>query len=294
MDSGTKDRLNSICPGLGLSGLALGTMLDRAGLDRNALAGQTPQEYNEASATQRHLMGARLAMADGRVFRYAKATNIIGDCRFGLKFWAEIGDGIAYTAPLQIEAIGGTTIYVDAGAAGVVTKDQLVGGYVIVHTATDYDSQFRGIIGNTLADSDGYTTITVDAGWTKDIETGYGVEVYPNPYASVRIASAGGGGGGTPNEYSSVAGIAMLKTTAANRYLWLQTWGPVWINPHGTAGTTVTADRRGLVFDREGSISAIDESVSTDVTQQYAGFIINRESSGNGTGPPLVMLQISP
>lgn len=264
-------------------------------LQGGLLAGGTEQGIYEQSATQNYLIGTRLTTPDGRSFRYAKATNIISDHTFGLKFWNELADGIAYTAPLQVQAIGDTTILVDSGkgAAGVAVNE-FAGGYVIVHTHTDYDGQFRRIISNTVADASGYVTLTVEAGWTKDIEVGYGVEVLQNPYSSVRLCSSGGGAGGTPNEYTSVAGMALVNTLVANVFLWLQTWGPCWINPHGTAAATVTADRRGLVFDREGSISAIDESVSADVCQQYAGFIINRESVGNGTGPPLFMLQICP
>lgn len=292
MDAETIDKLNRMCPKAKSEGL--GTMLSMAGMVRNSI-NQSIQAYNEASATQKHDLGARLALDDNRVFRYAYARNIIGDCRFGLKFWDQIGDGIAYTAPLQTQTVLESTVLIDSGkGAGGVTLDQFKGGFCVVHTGTDYESQFRGITGNTVADGDGYTTITVDAVWTKAIETGYGVEIMANPWGSVRNASAGGGSGNTPNEYSSVAGIPMLTTDAADMYLWLQTWGPCWVNPHGTAGTTPTADRRGLVFDREGSISAIDESVSSDVAQQYAGFIITRESVAGGSAVPLVFLQITP
>jgi hypothetical protein len=293
MDAETRYTLNSMCPGA--KGVFLGDMLDRAGVALRSLENVPVQAYNAESATQKHKFGARLELEDSRVFRYAKATNQILDCRFGLKFWDQIGDGIAYTAPLQVQSIGDLTIKIDSGkGAGGVTKDQFANGFIVVHTGTDYDSQFRGITGNTVADGDGYTTITVDLGWTKAIETGYGVEVMASPWASVRNASAGGGSGNTPNEYSSVAGIPMLKTTATDMFIWLQTWGPCWVNPHGTAGVTPTADRRGLVFDREGSISAIDESVSSDVAQQYAGFIITRESVAGGAAVPLIFLQISP
>lgn len=257
------------------------------------IAGGEDQTVTEASLTQNFGLGAMLQKPDGRVYRYALATNIISDIRFGLKFWSELVDGIAYTAPLQVEDTGGLTILVDSGkgAAGVAVNE-LADGWLIIHTGTDYESQFRRVVSNTVADASGYVTLTVDLPFNIDIETGYGVEVCPNPWASVRLASAGGGAGGTPNEYSSVAGMPHVKTAVADMYMWLQTWGPCWVNPHGTAGTAATADRRGLVFDREGSISAIDESVSSDVAQQYAGFIIGRESSGNGTGPPLVFLQI--
>ncbi|GAJ09257.1 unnamed protein product, partial [marine sediment metagenome] len=229
-----------------------------------------------------YLVGTRRISPDGRVYRYARATNVIADTKFGLKFWAEIGDGIASTHPLQTQIIDARSIKV-AGAG--IAENELVGGYVMIHTGTDYYQHFRGIVGNSLADAQGHVTINLDGPLKVAIKETYEVEVYPNPYASVRVASAGAPGCGAPDEYSSVAGMPNVKTTVENQYLWIQTWGAIWVNPHGTAGLTPTADRRGLVFDREGSISAVDESVSKDATQQYAGFIINRESVANGAGP---------
>ena len=234
-------------------------------------------------------VGDRVALPDGRVFRYAKATNIISSQNFGLKFWAELGDGIGYVAPDQGQDIGDTSVHVTAAG---ITEDELRGGYIIIHTHGLSDDQFMGIVGNTATDSDGDVTIYLDAPLTVAVLTTHGVEVYPNPYMSVRVKQASHGGGG--DRYSSVAGVPVVKTTAVDQYLWLQTWGPCWINPQGAVGATVTVDRRGLVFDYEGSITQLDVNIATTAMMQYAGFIINRESVGNGTGPPLVMLQISP
>jgi hypothetical protein len=257
------------------------------------IPGRSVQSSYEASVIQNYLLGSRRTSWDGRVYRYAKATNIISSTNFGLKFWAELGDGIGYTAPLQIQKVGDTTIKVDSGkgTAGVA-EDELIGGYVIIHTHGESYDQFRGIFGNTVADASGYVTITLDAPLTIDVAVTFGVEVYPNPYASVRVRQASHGGGG--DRYSSVAGMADVKTTIADYYIWIQTWGPRWINPQGDIASVVTVDRRGLVFDYEGSITQVDVNTATTAKMQYAGFVINRESVANGTGPPLVMLQISP
>jgi len=254
------------------------------------LVGRPEQGLYEQSATANYLIGTRRISPDGRVYRYARATNIVKDCKYGLKFWGQIGDGITYTAPLQTQDIGDTTIKVDGGkgAAGVAA-DELVGGYVMIHTHGDLYQHFRGIIGNTLADANGYVTITLDAPLKVALTVSHGVEVFPNPYVSVRTASAGLAGG-IPNKYSSVAGMPNVKTLVANQYLWIQTWGAIWINPHGSSCKGAASDCRRLVFDREGSISSQGETVAGAVyTEQIAGFVINR-----GDGPPLVMLQISP
>ena len=250
-------------------------------------------EIYEADTTAKFDMGTRLVTGDGRVLRYAKATATVGSTNYGLKFWHQLADGIAYTAPLQAQVIGDKTIWVDAGAAAVVAKDELKGGYIIVHTHGEHYNQNRLIVGNTLADSDGYTTITVDGPWTIALTTSFGVEVLQNPYSSVRVRQASYGGGG--DGFSSVAGMPMCETTAANQYLWLQTWGPIWINPQGGSlqDADLVTDERQLVFDYEGSVVVVGDAVNTTVSMQHAGFIIDRTAS-LASGPPLVMLQISP
>lgn len=231
--------------------------------------------------------GDRVTLPDGRKFVYAKATNIVTSHYQGLKFWAELGDGVGYVTADQGQAVGDSSVHITAAG---ITQDQLRGGYVIIHTHTAYDDQFRGILGNTATDTDGDITIFVDAPFTVAITTAFGVETYPNPFDSVRSRGAGGPGG---DRYSSVAGMPTVLTTVANQYLWLQTWGPCWVNPQGILGYTVTVDRRGLSFDFEGSITGQDVQTATTSKMQYAGYIINRESSGNGTGPPVMFLQIS-
>ena len=258
------------------------------------VGGATGHNLYAESAIQRYDLGARRLAGDGRVFRYAKAGAEVTSTNFGLKFWDKLADGIAYTAPLQVQAVGDKTILVDSGhgAAGIA-KDELRGGYIIVHTHGDSYNQNRLIVGNTLADASGYITITVDGAWTIALTLAFGVEVLQNPYADVRVKQAAHGGGG--DGYSSVAGMPMCKTTAANMYLWIQTWGPIWINPHGASlqDADLLTDERQLVFDYEGSVTVVGDAVNTTVSLQHAGFIIDRTAS-LASGPPLVMLQISP
>jgi len=259
------------------------------------LVGGSQQGLYGQSATPNYIIGTRRISPDGRVYRYVKATNIIAQTHFGLKFYSRIADGIGNTPPLQTQIVGDSTIKIDSGkgAAGVA-KDELVGGYVIIHLGSDNYNQFRGITGNTLADGDGYVTITLDAPLTAAIKLSHSVEVLQNPYGNVRLM-AGPSGGMAGTGFASVAGIPNVKTLVANQYIWIQTWGPIWINPHGDAGSGVDQCERKLVFDAEGSVSVADEVshggiTQTDGDEQVAGFIIDRVAGG----PPLIMLQISP
>jgi len=262
-------------------------------IDGVVLPGGSVQGTYSASATQNYLLGARRVTQDGRVFKYAYATNEISSTHFGLKFWNKLSDGVTYTAVKQNQVVGDRTVWIDAGGDGAVTEDELKGGYLVVHTHSDNYAQNRLITGNTLADSDGYTIVTVDGGWTIALTTSHAVEIIKNPYSSVQLRQDNQN---PPTDaYSSIAGIPMCKTTAANYYLWLQTWGPIWINPQGGSlqDSDLVHNERQLVFDYVGSVCVVGDAGNTTVSLQHAGFIIDRTASG-ASGPPFVMLQITP
>jgi len=257
------------------------------------LEGKSEQDIYKASATQNYVVGTRRVTPEGRVYKYGKATAEIGHMGSGLKFWSLLSDGIGWQAPKKIQTTSDSTIWLDSGkAAGVVTKDELVGGYIIIHTGTVSNDMVRRIIANTLADGDGFVTIRVDRPWDHAIATDFGTETYPNPYMNLRQRIAAGSYPTMGDRLSSVAGMPTVRTTVADMFLWIQTWGPCWVTPGANLGANVADDRRGCFFDYEGKIiEKTAAAASTDI-QQYAGFIINREDTS--TGPPLFMLQISP
>ena len=208
-----------------------------------------------------------------------------------MKFWALSSDGIEANLSQGQEAEDKSILIEDATIP--VAKDELRGGSVIIHVAGGLEQQ-RVIVGNTVA-SEGNITIYLRDPLTADVASGTYTEVYPNPYANVYSGYMVGGhpvGG-----LSSVAGMPNVITAAANRYLWIQTWGPIWINPYGAVGNTPVADTREVVFDHEGAISYESEvkgiGTAFATKHQVAGFIINRQATGV-SGPPLIMLQISP
>ncbi len=184
-----------------------------------------------------------------------------------------------------VKLIGSSTLYI-TDAVGH-TLDELRGGYVIVHTHGLKNDQFRGIIGNTASTAGGKVTIYLEAPLSIAILATYGVEVHASPYSDLRVTVAPAMAG---DEYSSVAGMASVLTTAADYHLWIQTWGPCWVNPKGIAAAQTK--RRGLWFDEEGSVVVPNADVVTE-TLQYAGFIMDREVVGKECSP-LVYLQISP
>lgn len=241
--------------------------------------------------TQLYPVGYRREVWDGRVFYYAKATNIISSCKFGVKFYGQIGDGIATTL-YQNQAVGDRTITI---AAASVSANDFRGGYVMIHA--DTHQQFRGIISNTATDGSGNITITLDAPLAAIVTTSHYTEVLQNPYGNVRL-TAGPSGGMSGNPFTTVAGIPNVITTEPNEFLFLQTWGPIWINPHGSSlqDAGITGGERKLVFDCEGSICIEDDVAHGPCIDgdehQLAGCIIDRNASGV-SGPPLVLLKVS-
>lgn len=250
------------------------------------LGGTTGQRIWETSLTAQYSPGTRLITEDGRVFRYAKASNIISVRHFGLKFWNKVA----------IEAnAGGSSAVGDytVTLTGNVTKDEYKGGYLISHGTP---TQFRYIVSNTVTSGTTFVVTLAEPLTTAITGGSTYCEALQSPYANVRL-TAGPSGGDTGDDYSSVAGIPFVITAAANTYIWIQTWGPIWINPHGDVAAGVAGGEHKLVFDVEGSVCVEDEVAhgpgADGDEHQIAGFIINRGASGAG-GPPLVMLMISP
>jgi hypothetical protein len=243
------------------------------------------------SGTKNYPIGTRRKLQqDSRVFYYSKATNIISNIKFGLKYYGQIGDGIATTLASGQSAGNSTLTIVGAGVA----LNEFAGGYVMIHAAAG--QQFRRIVSNTATDG-GQITLTLDYALDVDVTNADYTEIIQNPYGNVRLM-AGPSGGMAGNPFTSVAGIPNVKTTVANRFLWLQTWGPIWINPHGSSlqDAGITGGERKLVFDAEGSICIEDDvahgpGVDGD-EHQLAGYIIDRSAAGT-SGPPLVMLKLN-
>jgi len=250
------------------------------------------QSLHAEGSAQNCMIGTRRVRWDGRVYRYARSTNIVVVRHFGLKFWGQIGDGIATTIGAT-QAVGDTTIQI---AAAGVAVNEFRGGMVTMFSTP---VQTRGILGNT-ATSGGSIVLTLDEPLTAIVTSGATyTEILHNPYRSLRL-TAGPSGGDAGNDYSSVAGIPCAITTVANYFLWVQTWGWMWVNPHGSSlqNADITGGERKLVFDCEGSITIVDDVAHGPCgaggdEQQLAGFIVDRSAAGV-SGPPLVMLQICP
>ena len=251
-------------------------------------------------------IGDRVVTPDGRSFRYAKsgAACVAGQ---GASFYGRTA--VSYVVfPAQV-APGPTiwgmtdsagkvgdnaltvTVAITDGAAGtgVIAEDELRGGYAVIYgvVADNADIQQRGIIGNTAVAAGGGTmTLFLDASLVKTVTTSFAIEILPNPYADLRTNL------GNEEGYMGIAGLPAAYVSAASMYFWVQTWGPVWVPAGGGTPGSVAAERQ-MVFSACGALRAHSAAYATTKQYQHAGFIMQRDSSGSG-GPPFIMLQISP
>jgi len=230
--------------------------------------------YTPATSTKDpwYNIGDRVAMPDGRVFRYAKSAGACYTYQLSM-FYGLIG--VAYTSLLQSQAVGDRTIHLDAGAAACYTEDELRGGYVVIYGSDNSDVQQRGILGNTLADSDGHVTIYLDAPLNVAVTTSTGAEVMRNPYSSVLTVGA--------TEYCSAAGLAAVESDASGEYLWIQTWGPCAIAPGESAVCDAAFEREVCADVTVGALhEAYDSTFGVPVSGQVVGAGLERTTSGNG------------
>ncbi len=223
--------------------------------------------------------GDRVVLPDGRVFRYGlehtssagPVTVIAGQ---GVKFVGEVAnDGVA-SAVNRAQVVGDRELRF---ASQTFTKDELRGGYAVIYSAGNTYQQ-AGIIGNTACASTAMT-VYLDRPLTTVVTSTQYCEICPNPYLYL---------GANTTAYSSVAGIPMSSPSAA-QYFWIQTWGPLWVNP-GPEGKGGSQYERRLVFYPDGSMRLGE---TANLNYQLAGFIIDMTKAGTDS-PPFIMLQISP
>ena len=240
-------------------------------------------EFYAAHATQKHDIGTRYMM-DDRSFRYSYAGGTL-NCDLGCSPYNQ--QIIAYTSIAADAIIGATEIVIDIQGTdgndgdGKIAKDELFGGYIVIFPH-DENSISRRIIGNTVTTGAGEMTVELDAGipvaLSEDNDHG---ECMASPYADVRSDAS---------DKKSIVGIPMVAATAG-QWLWIQTWGPVWIAPQGAVSTG--GNDRQVVFRHDGSVDQHDYNDAATRLAQHAGFVLCN-ARGGGQGAAFIMLQICP
>jgi len=236
------------------------------------------QGIYEMSETAKATLSTRLAFADGRVFRYAKAgaTNLAPGkiCKVGALV-AQNNKAVA-----AVVAVGGKTVVLTTSSAITTAAE----GFL---TINDVDGE--GIIYKIRKTAANATTSTstdvtiYDSIATALTTNSEGTVIY-NPYEQVEIVSA---------QADIIVGVPPITVTA-EYYFWLQTWGPcpVWSNNTPAAGYMVCASVSGSVA---GSTTTLPWIGTGAGVSNMAGMVIGYQMQlGVDTEYKLVHLMIAP
>ena len=238
-------------------------------------------------------IGDRVALPDGRVYRYAKCkialTSQKFTCSSGCYLVAENTAGCVQ----QAGAIGDTHVTLtvtaallktpgDAVASGVIAEDALRGGYISLYRGQE--RAYRGIVGNTALAADGEEiTIYLDGALVVAPIAGDRCEILPSPYAAV--VQSNGNDGAALGVSASIVGVG--------EYFWVQTWGICRITPPAAALGDV-GDEREFYSKNNGLMSLYTRIVTEATSAQHIGFLMDRITGDSGSAAPFINLQINP
>lgn len=253
----------------------------------------TEQDYDEDSAVQNYALGTKMILPRGRVFHYAKAGGtLVPD--MGVK---NASNQYVVFRVVAAAAKGATQVLVTCTAAdgiaanGTIAANELVGGHIVIFAGGLVSAINREVIANSAISVATTLVMTVTLDRPLPFLIGASTcEIMHSEYFNVQNDVV---------NYHSVVGLAMLPS-AINRYLWLQTWGPTWMNAQLTVGESlVRVNNRQVVFRADGSLGLAghtDVAGTFDQTTHYAqhaGYILC-SLLGGAQGAPFVYLQIAP
>ena len=239
------------------------------------LEGGAEQLLYEEDLTQNYDIGAIEKLPDGREFRYSKSTGTGAmvphrGCNF-----TDTGY-VAYTSFVVAAAQGDIEITIPAYSThGVLLKDQLRGGYVVIFDGSAGDDVTHEIVGNDAAGAIAAFKVRLATPLSVTITAADSCEIFSNPWRA--IAQDG-------SSNLSKAGVPMLTVTAAATHFWLQTKGAKFIDPQPSVG----GDNGGLqaFWRHDGSLqngeTACADVIPTFDTNQPAGIVLAGSTSGNG------------
>jgi len=268
--------------------------LGRAGLVAAKDAPDWSFLYEASTVKNSHYnVGDRVALPDGRVFRYAKCGATLESMKFFVFSHNQlVSEKSDPDARIGDAAIGDKSLSMTCTAAeigvnrdGIIAEDELRGGYISIYGSTSGDRPQRGIIGNTALAADGSSfTIYLDAPIKTAITADAQCEILANPYSDVRRESGG---------YVSALGVPCVKATTG-QYFWIQTWGICRVTPDTDAHHGHGNNQRAFYVDQYGVSQQPSTYNAAKINSQYVGFVIERSDSAFGDCAPFVNLQINP
>jgi len=213
-----------------------------------------PGWEKKLTSDQRHKLGTRMALADGRVYRYVK--NAAVEIASGRLVQAPATDAaddmdLAWSAGA---AVGGTTV--TTGTSLTITKDQYKEGWLYTNDAAG-EGQIYPIKSNTAVAG------AIGCIFTIDDEDGFVIAltatssffgVLYNLYDSVIVQ---------PTTITNAAVGVSPTTMTASYYGWVQTWGPTALLDYGA--TWAVGDQLAAAESTDaGAATLLDSSSAQD------------------------------
>lgn len=206
------------------------------------------------SATQKAVLGTRVAFDDGRVFRYFLANGNITPgklCKAGLG--GETNKAVAVAA-----AIGAKTVYVTTAAA----QTGLAEGFMSVNDATGEGITYKIKSSAANATTATSTDVTLYDPIFTALTTSSEVTLLESLYRDVALSTA---------ETDVIVGICNVNVTD-DYYGWIQTWGLVAVLCEGApaVGTAVKpAATNGAVTTQTAGTQYLGRQVIIGVDDEY-------------------------
>jgi len=244
----------------------------------NTVYGKPGWEKTETS-DQRHKLGTRMALADGRVYRYCKTGADIATGRLVQAPATDAADDmdLAWSAG---GAVGATTV--TTGTSLTITKDQYKEGWLYTNDAAG-EGHIYPIKSNTAVSSAAGCVFTIDE------EDGFKVAltatsslfgVLYNVYDGVIVQ---------PTTITNAAVGVTPAALTSGYYGWLQTWGPAALLDYGA--TWVVGDQLAAAESTDaGAATLLDSSSAQD--NQSIGYSMYIKPATTDFG--FVMLTIAP
>lgn len=244
-------------------------------------AGNNANIYT-AETTQRYPLWTPLETWDGRLFRYCYAS---GTCNTEVMAYKAKKTNKCAVAPTQATgagAIGSMTVSVTIDdeigvlTTGVLSEDELVGGYIVIGNGSAQHPQMRVITSHpALASAGGTLTLTLDAplviAVTASTTT---IELMESPGYCVKADNSGG-------EYVSYIGVP-ASVASSGQYFWLQRRGPCWITSDGN--TCDSALDRMIAVVGDGSVRSVTD-VTVENGTQVVGYALDMSGSSASNAP---------
>ena len=237
------------------------------------------------TSAQKHKLGTRAVLPDGRVFYYAKEDGT------GIASAGFIVDGVGLVAAHDMDctataahSVGDTTISIEVPTTDL-TKNQYADGYLVFNDDGGEGEVYR-IKSHPAHDAsdDNTVIITIDEedGIRTALTTSTEAQLVYNPYTNIKLIDGDG------TQTTGPLGVTTIPVTASY-YCWIQTAG---ISSVAVSGTTVMvlgdAIEVSQVSGQSGTATLHDSSGATDL--QPIGTAMGVASVAGDKG--LVMLSI--